>query len=141
MSHTTLTYLHLRPHEDLPPLGQFPPFLAVLIVEAVCEESWRWELCRALAASDCRYLLAWGEYCADWAESADDAHLEAFDYDEIPTDRLLMTTSHEEEELEEVFWFARHRARHPALQLAHTVILHVGERGRKDALEALYAQA
>lgn len=140
-SQPTLNYLHLRPHEDLPPIEQFPPFLAVLVIDEVCEEMWRWEACRWLAASNCRYLLAWGECCEDWAESAADAQLEAFDYEEVPAERLLMTTSHEDEELEEVFWFARHRARHPALQLAHAVIIHIGGRGRKQELEALYAQA
>jgi hypothetical protein len=141
MPQPTLTYLHLRPHEDLPPLDAFPPFLAVLVVDEACDEMWRWEVCRLLARSNCRYLLAWGEGCVDWEESADDAWLEAVDYEDVPPEQLLITTSHEDEELEEVFWFARHKARHPALQLGQAVIVHIGQRGRKQELEALYAQA
>lgn len=137
----SLSYLHLHPHEELPPLESSQPFLAVLVIDEVCEEMWRWEACRWLAATNCRFLLAWGKYCEDWAESAADAQLEAFDYEDIPPDRLLMTTSHEDEDLEEVFWFARHRARHPALQLAHTVIVQVGGHARKQELEALYTQS
>jgi hypothetical protein len=140
MPQPSLAYLHVRPHEELPPIGASAPFLAVLVVDAACEEYWRWEACRWLAASACRYLLAWGEDCAQWAESAEDAHLEAVP-DDVPADQVLLTTSHEEEDLEEVFWFVRHRARHPALQLAQAVIIHVAECGRKEALEALYAQA
>jgi len=141
MPQPTLTYLHLRPDEDLPPLDAFPPFLAVLVVDEVCEEMWRWEVCRKLARSNCRYLLAWGQGCEDWEESADDAWLEAVDYEDVPPEQLLVTTSHADEELEEVFWFARHKARHPALQLGQTVILHIAQRGRKQELEALYARA
>lgn len=141
MAQPTLSYLHIRPHEDLPPIDRYPPFLAVLVVDAVCDEMWRWDACRWLAASQCRYLAAWGEACEDWAESALDAQLEAFDYEDIPAEKLLMTTSHEDEDLEEVFWFARHKARHPALQLGQAVIIHIAERGRKQELEALYAAA
>ncbi len=141
MQKPSLSYLHIRPNEELPPIGQFPPFLAVLVIDEVCEEMWRWEASRWLAASNCRYVLAWGQFSEDWAESVDDANLEAFDYGEIPDDRLVMTTSHEDEELEEVFWFARHRARHPSLQLSSTVIVHIATRGRKDELERQFAQA
>ena len=143
MQKPTLTYLHVRPNEELPPVGLLPsaPFLAVLVIDEVCEEMWRWEASRWLAGSHCRYVLAWGQYCEDWAESVDDANLEAYDYDDIPEDKLVMTTSHEEEELDDVFWFARHRARHPTLVLSHTVIIHIAERGRKDVLEKQYGQA
>ncbi|MCC2970311.1 hypothetical protein [Massilia sp. IC2-476] len=141
MMQPTLSYLHVRPDEELPPLDAYPPFLAVLVVDVVCEEMWRWEACRRLAASQCRYLLAWGEQCEDWTESALDAQLEAFDFEDIPPEKLLMTTSHEDEDLDEVFWFARHKARHPALQLAQTLIIHIAERGRKGEMEARYAGA
>jgi len=141
MPPSTLSYLHVRAHEALPPIDGYPPFLAVLVVDEVCEEMWRWEACRWLAASACRVLLAWGEYCEDWAESAADARLEAFDYEDVPADQLLVTTSHEDEELDEVFWFARHRARHPTLQPGHTLIIHIADRGRRQELEALYAAA
>lgn len=144
MSKPILSYLHLRPHDDLAPLAALLPssaFLAVLVVDEVCEEMWRWDLCRRLARSHCRYLLAWGEGCADWEESASDAWLEAVDYEDVPPEQLLITTAHEDEELEEVFWFARHKARHPALQLGQAVILHIAERGRRQELEALYVQA
>lgn len=136
-----LTYLHVRPDEELPPIGGLPPFLAVLVVDEVCEEMWRWDVSRWLAASNCRYVAAWGQYCEDWAESVDDANLEAFDYGEVPEERLIVTSSHEDEELEDAFWYARHRARHPVLQLSSTVIVHIAQHGRKGELERLYLEA
>ena len=141
MPQTTLTYLHLRPDEDLPPLDAFPPFLAVLVVDEACEEMWRWEVCRRLARSSCRYLLAWGAGCEDWAESGEDAWLEAADYEDVPPEQLLIVTSHEDEELEEVFWFAKYRAAHRALALDRVVIVHIAGEAREQELREAYEAA
>lgn len=141
MHKTPPTYLQLRPEGELPQLDRLAPFIAVLAVDEIVPEMWQWEVSRWLVASGCRYLLAWGKNCDSWAESVDDANLEAFDYEDIPADKVVMTTTHEDEELEEVFWFAKNRARHPALALGTTVVLHIAERGRRDEFEALYAKA
>ncbi|WP_020654665.1 DUF7684 family protein [Massilia niastensis] len=136
-----LTYLQILPEGELPDIARHAPFAAILVVDDDADEMWRWDAARWLVASGCRFLLAWGKKCESWAESVDDAALEAFDYDDIPEDKRVLTTWDEDEDLEEVFWFARHRARHPALALETTLILHIATRDRKDELEALYARA
>lgn len=141
MQKTHPTYLHIRPEGALPDIERLAPFAAILVIDDDSDEMWRWDAARWLVASGCRVLLAWGKECESWAESVDDALLEAFDYDDIPDDKHITTTWHEDEDLEEVFWFARHRAKHPTLVLGTTLILHIAERGRKDELEALYGQA
>lgn len=135
------TYLQIRPGGELPDISRLSPFIAVLAVDEIVDEMWRWEVSRWLVGAGCRYLLAWGKHCESWAESVDDANLEAFDYEDIPADKLVMTTWHEDEELEEVFWFAKNRARHPGLVLGTTIVLHVTQVGKREAIETLYASA
>jgi hypothetical protein len=134
------TYLQLPADGALPAL-QLPPFLAIVLVEDEVHETWMWEACRWLVGAGCRYALAWGRDCEAWHDAIDDAALEAADYEDVPADRFVMTTWHEDEEIEDVFWFARHRASHPDVPLTATLILHIAPAARKDELEALYADA
>jgi hypothetical protein len=53
----------------------------------------------------------------------------------------VLATAHEDDDMDEVFWFARHRAVHPALPLDTTVIVHIAELPRKEAIEQAYADA
>ena len=135
-----LTYLHLPPSGD-PSVPDLPPFLAILVVESDADEMWRFDLCRRLAASGCRYLLAWGRDCEAWRESAEDAFLEATDYEDVAPEHALLTTAHEDEDLDEVFWFARHRAVHPALPLDTVLILHVADTPDRERLTQAYRDA
>jgi hypothetical protein len=133
-------YLHLLPDSALPEL-KLSPFLAILLVEDDVLETWMWDACRWLVAAGCRYALAWGRDGEAWHDAIDDANLEAFDYDDVPPDHVVLSTWHEDEEIEDVFWFAKHRASHPDVPLNATLILHIAAAPRKDELEALYADA
>src|SRR5438067_13187519 len=136
----TLRYLHLAPDTDLPEL-QLAPFMAIVLVEDEVHESWMWDASRWLVAAGCRYVLAWGKDCAAWNDAADEALQEAADYEDVPPERQGLTASFEDEDMEEVFWFARHRAVHPGGPLDTTLILHIAPDSRKDEIEALYADA
>lgn len=141
MQNTKAHYIQLRPHADLPDLARLAPFMAIAVIDDDSDEMWRWDVARWLVASGCRYLLAWGRECESWHDAFDDAADEAHGYDEIAPEQAVMSTWHEDEDLDEVFWFARHRASHPALQLANAVILHVAGRGRPDELLGQFAGA
>jgi hypothetical protein len=141
MQNNSVTYIRLQSGGDLPAIADAQPFKAILVIEDEVPEIWRWEASRWLARSGCRYLIAWGPECASWTESVDEAHLEAFDYGDIPQDQSVMATSHEDEELSEVFWFAKHRARHPVLELRNIVILHVSKEDRRIDLPSMYEDA
>jgi hypothetical protein len=134
-------YLQLRPHDALPDLSHLSPFMAVVVIDDDSDEMWRWDVARWLVASGCRFMLAWGKECESWHEAVEEAGLEAFDYDDVEPEQRVLTTAHADEDLDEVLWFARHRASHPALRFANTVILHVAERGRPDALLAQFDEA
>jgi len=140
MSDKTLRYLHLLPDAALPDL-RLPPFIAIVLVEDEVLDTWLWDASRWLVASGCRYLLAWGKDCEAWNEAVDEAFQEASDYDDVAPERQVLTASFEDEDMEEVFWFARHRAAHPGAALNTTLILHLAPGPQKDELEAMYAQA
>jgi hypothetical protein len=141
MQKKTLTYLQLPPGGEAPDLDHLSPFLAILLAEEEVDELWQAEISRRLVAAGCRYLLAWGKDCEAWHDMVEDAALEAFDYEEVPDEHAVIATWHEDEDLEEVFWFAKHRAAHPSHTFKTTVILDIGARQRKEEIEQAYADA
>ena len=138
---TKAHYIQLRPHGELPELTQLEPFMAIAVIDDDSDEMWRWDVARHLVTSGCRFLLAWGKECESWRDAFDDAADEAFDYDDVAPEQTVMATEHDDEDLDEVFWFARHRASHPALRFSDVVILHVAARGRPDELLEQFADA
>jgi hypothetical protein len=141
MQKKTLTYLQLPPGSEPPPLAHLKPFLAIVLAEEEATELWQAEVSRWLVASGCRYLLAWGKDCEAWHDMVEDAALEAFDYEDVPEEDAVMTTWHEDEDREEVFWFAKHRAAHPGVTFKATVILDISALGRREAIEQEFADA
>lgn len=141
MQRTTVDYLHLTPDADLPEMRDTTPFAAVLVADAEATQMWQWEMARWLAAAGCRVLMAWGKDCAAWSEAAEEAAQEAAGYGEVTPEGVFVSTAHEDDDLEELFWFSKHRAAHPAGPLKRTLILHVAHTPRKEELEAAYADA
>lgn len=99
-----------------------------------------WDISRWLIASGCLYALAWGQDSEQWREALEDAALEAVNYEEVPAERRVQVTAHADDDLEEVFWFAQHRAAHPA-ELKETLILHIADTPRREELEGQYRDA
>ncbi|MDB5729008.1 MAG: hypothetical protein JWR25_1375 [Noviherbaspirillum sp.] len=141
MQNNPATYVRLQSDNELPAISDAQPFKAIVVIEDEVSQIWQWEVSRWLALSGCRYIMAWGPECAAWAESVEEAHLEAFNYDDIPQERSLMATSHEDEELSEVFWYAKHRAHHPAHELRNAVILHISKEDKRIDLLGMYEHA
>lgn len=141
MQKKILTYLQLAPGSEPPRLDHLSPFLAIVLAEEEVDELWQAEIARWLVASGCRYLLAWGKDCVAWHDMVDDAGLEAFDYEDVPDEHRVIATWHEDEDREEVFWFAKHRAAHPGVSFKATVILDIAQASRKEEIEQAYADA
>jgi hypothetical protein len=53
----------------------------------------------------------------------DCANLEVFDFGDIPNSEFVMTTWHENESLQEDFWFAKEAAHHPTVKLDNILVL------------------
>ena len=141
MQHQSIKYLHLNPDATLPALDGLPVFKAIVLVEAESSQLWQWEVCRWLVAAGCRYLQAGGKELESGEEAFEVAWLERFDYEDIPEDQAVLATSHEDEELSEVFWFARHRTHHPAHALQSVLILHIADEARQEELVQMLENA
>nr|WP_188694872.1 hypothetical protein [Silvimonas amylolytica] len=98
-----------------------------------------------LMAHDCRYAMAWGVDCHVWDDAIDWAYLAKKNYAPVHDWEHdgIMTTWHEEEQLEEVFDFCKRHATHATGKepILHTLILHIADRPDEDRLLALYAGA
>jgi hypothetical protein len=76
-------------------------------------------------------MMAWGADCSSWDDSVDFANIEQFEYEEIPAQSFVMTTWHEKDSLEEVFWYAGFCADHPNADLKSTLIVHISAQDQR----------
>jgi hypothetical protein len=83
--------------------------------------------------------MAWGPQGSAWDDAGDFANGAKHNYGEIPDDKSVMTTWHDGESLEEVFWFCRHSAHHSAVTLKHVLILHIASAPNPETLLHSYA--
>jgi hypothetical protein len=135
------SYLHLAPEGELSDIAHLAPFRAVVIVDAAVTDEWRSRVSDWLVASGCSYMMAYGRSCSAWDDSVDEANCERFDFAEIPAERFVMTTWHEDESLEEVFWFCKNSARHPAIEIPRTLLLHIAARSEEASILRAYREA
>lgn len=135
---SVVRYMQVAPEEaSLPDLGDFPPFRAVVLVREIVSSDWRNQVSDWLVAAGCLYMLAWGRECSLWDDAVDWANISAFDFKPIPPERLVMTTRHEDEPMEEVFLFAKNCAEHPTVPLDVDLILDIASVAREaDTMNA-----
>ena len=135
-----MKYIYLPPDTDLPDIFELEPFRAIVVVESPVSANWQALVSSWLVRSGCRYMMAWGIDCSSWDDSVDFASIEADDFQEIPDDRFVMTTWHDDVPLDEVFFFAKHCALHPVLDLKNLAIVHITKNGAHDFSDT-YASA
>lgn len=133
-----MNYIQVTASTELPDLSELRPFKALVIVEDAVTPERQAVISRWLVDSGCLYMMAWGEDCASWQESVDRANIETFNSGEIPDDCVVITTSHEDELLKQVFWFSKHTAMHPCFELDNTLLLHLTTVTREQELTDTY---
>lgn len=133
-----IDYLRLKSGDPMPKRVFPQRHKTLLIIEDAVDREWQHALSSWIAMSGCLYFLAWGEGCSSWDDSVDIALLEIYDFGDIPEDNLIMTTWHDDEPLEEVFWFAKYLARHSTGELEDILFLHIGAEDRKAEFVKLY---
>lgn len=138
-----MRYLRVKPGSSLKPYDGARPFRAVVVVEEPVSADWRAAASKWLVDADCLYMMAWGHECSLWDDSVDLANMEAFKFGEIPDRHFVMTTWHEREPLEEVFWFAKNSAftADSSVEITETLIMHVSHVDRGQEYAKLYAAA
>ena len=122
---TVMKYIQLQPGSALPDISDLSPFRSVVVIEESVTPEWLAQVSDWLVKSGCLYMMAWGKECSTWDDSVDTANLEIFNYKNIPDDKFVMTTWHEDELLKEVFWFSKHSADHPEIEISSTLVLHI----------------
>lgn len=137
----SVTYLHLRPDDRLPDTSTPISSRMVVVVEAEVSPQWQVLVSDWIVKSGCLYMMAWGKDCSSWDDSVDMANIEAFDFCDIPEDKFIMTTWHEDDSLAEFFWYAKNNAFHSFVEIEHTVLLHISAESREHELLGAYAAA
>lgn len=127
MSSSAVRYIRLEETGPLPTLDDFRPFRAVVVIDTQVSVARQSDISAWLVSSGCLYMMAWGIDCSSWDDSVDMANIEQFDFGDVPDDRFVMTSWHENEELPEVLWFAKHAARHPQVEIANVLLLHISD--------------
>ena len=133
-------YVHLSPNSALPAVFDSAPFQAVLVAEIECSQTWQALVSEWLVRSGCRYAMTWGLNSSSWDTAIDMANIEAFDFNAIPPEGFVMTTWHEES-LAEAFWYSKHCAAHPDVEMKSVMLLHLAIHPREQEIIHAYAQA
>jgi hypothetical protein len=137
----TVQYLQIQSSPHHLPLGGRRPFRAVVIIDQSVASEWQEEVSSWLVRSGCLYMMAWGKDCSSWDDSVDLANLKDFNFEEIPDEKFVMTTWHNNEPLEEVFWFSKHSAFHPNIEMQDTLIIHISDQNNEQGLLTRYKNA
>lgn len=120
------TYVHLPPDEDCPQPVDSGPIAAVVIIEiSNWSDRWQRHVCKWLLDSHVHYVMIWGNSCADWHDRVDDEFIITHPTDDLSDTELVMTAWHDDETLDEVFWFARNAAHHPEYEFSDLLIVHL----------------
>ena len=126
-----MRYLQLQPESSLPDISALSPFRSVVVVEETVTPEWQATVSEWLVKSGCLYMMAWGKECSSWDDSVDNANLAEFNYEEIPKDKFVMTTWHDNEPLKEVFFFSKYNGFHPNVELENTLLLHISNTNKE----------
>jgi hypothetical protein len=134
-------YARIVEREELPFIEQYRPFRAVVILDGNYTDEWQDKVSRWLVDSGCLYTMAWGPNCSSWDYSVDYAQIRKYLPDEAPDEEFVMTTWHEDESLDEVFWFAQNCAYDPYDMIKHTLLVHIGDTDRETEFRALFERS
>jgi len=136
-----MKYIQIQQGSELPEIASMAPFRVVVVIEEVVSAEWQSIVSEWLVKSGCLYMMAWGNKCSSWDDSVDYANLSEFKYQEIPANKLVITTWHENEPLKEVFWFSKNNANHSEVKIKNTLVLHISNSNNERKLSNEYKSA
>ena len=136
-----MKYVRIDSESELPDISKLNPFRCIVVIEHKVSEERQYEISGWLVVGGCLYMMAWGKDCSSWDSSVDDANLEAFDFNYIPEEKFVMTTWHDNEPLEEVFWFSKHCAFHPEVDLQEFVLVHISSVDKESVFRERFQNA
>ena len=135
-------YIHLSPNTSPTKPISKRPFSVVVIIEAEVTPEWRHDISEWLVKEGCLCMMAWGTDCSLWDDSVDVANLKAFNWGDIPKGQSVVTTWHDDEPLNEVFWSAKKSIFNPPdTSIDHLLILDISDKARESEIEDLFAKS
>jgi hypothetical protein len=136
-----MEYLRLQPEESLPEWPFVRPFQAVVVIDETVSPEWQEKVSEWLVEAGCLYMMAWGINCSSWDDSVDMAAMKKFDFKEIPEKDFVMSTWHENEPIEEAFFYSKSSAIHPVEGVLEPIIIHISAVDKRKALFTRYENA
>jgi len=136
-----MEYIQLIDDSDLPAIGQFAPFKAILAIEEAVSRTRQTEISTWLVEMGAKYIMVCGTDCQSWEESIRRANLNQVDLEHMKPEEFVMITSHPNERLRSVFWHAKKHARHPNVKFENTLTVHVGRQNRSVDYLSMYEKA
>jgi len=133
-----MKYIQLQQGSEPPEITSMAPFRAVVVIEEEVTTDWQSIVSEWLVKSGCLYMMAWGKNCSSWDDSVDHANLSEFNYEEIPDNKLVITTWHDNEPLKEVFWYSKNTAIHSEVKIENTLILHISKSNNESKISNEY---
>jgi len=133
-------YIHMTPTASVEAVKVDAPFAAVVTIDAKVSPEWRHMVSEWLVEKGCLYMIAHGQECSLWDDSVDWANIEAYKFKDIPDDKSIMTTWHEDESLQEVLYFAISSIPFYPL-IKHMVILDISDNPRESEILKIFKAA
>lgn len=118
-------------------------YLCVILIERPVSESFRERTSNTLVRTGCRFMMAWGVDCSLWDDSVDYANIMQFFPAEIPESQFVMTTWHDKDTLEDVFFYAKHNMHSSFNDVKYDslVVLDLGQDDRSDEIKEAFNAA
>jgi len=137
----TMQYLQLTEQGELPDIGPFTPFKAVLAVEDDVSRSRQIEVAHWLIENGGRYVMICGDNCEGWKQVIRQANLNLFAIEDMQPEEFVMITTHAHERLRNVFWHARKHARHTHVKIDQVITIHLGKQNRSVEYLTMFDKA
>jgi hypothetical protein len=138
---TSIEYIQLTEHNDLPGIGQFAPFKVVLAIEDTVSSTRQHEVSNWLVEMGGKYVMICGSNCASWEEAIRQANLDQVDIEQMKPEEFVMITTHRHERLRNVFWHAKKHARHSHVKFNNILAIHIGSQNRSVEYLAMFNKA
>ncbi|RLA41486.1 MAG: hypothetical protein DRR42_24615 [Gammaproteobacteria bacterium] len=136
-----MEYIQLTEQKGLPGIGHFAPFKIVLAIEDVVGPSRQNEVSNWLVEMGGKCVMICGDHCKSWEQSIRQANLDQVDIENMGPQEFVMITTHEHDRLRNVFWHAKHVARHSHVKINNILTIHIGSQDRSVEYLAMFEKA
>jgi hypothetical protein len=136
-----MQYFQIDENGDLPTIGHFAPFKAVVAIEAEVSDARRAEVCRWLVGAGVRYVMLCGVDCETWSSPIRQANLDQVDLQDMQPEQFVMITIHGREKLRGVFWHAKKHAHHTHVEIDNILTIHIGSQNRSLEYSTIFDKA